>query len=125
MIRLKLFVLLLLALTSKVQAQNSTDTLCRPVAVIKELLIRAKEGDAAKQQVLILEQRISEKQTIIAALQGKDSVTVATYNRELLLVLEELASVKSVLKKEKRRRFWTGVGGVMTTGIVTYLALKK
>lgn len=123
--KIKLFALLLLVLTSKAQAQSSTDTLCRPVAVIKELLIRAKEGDNAKQQVLVLQQRINEKDIQIKAFKGSDSVTVATYERELYLMKQQLTSTQRALRREKTKRFLTGAAGMVSTGIMIYLAVKK
>ena len=121
--KIKLFALLLLIMTKSGYGQK-LDTLCLTVPVAKELLIRAKEGDNAKQQVIVLQKRIDEKDIQLKAYQGKDSVTVASYNRELYLMKQQLTSTQRALRREKVKRFFTGAAGLLSTAAMIFIATK-
>jgi hypothetical protein len=63
-----------------------------PDTTLRKLLIAGEERNNLKRQVLVLEERISGKDAVIKALEGKDSVTVAKYDREIELMKQELSS---------------------------------
>jgi len=131
---MKRFLLMFAVLTTKIcEGQLPTsDTLCFPVPVIQKLLIAGEQKKVLEQQVVILNERIANYQTIIASLNSIDSLTVATYTAQIKVYKDEkaiyedqLKGYERLLKKEKRKRFFTGVGGAIITGIVGYLYLKK
>jgi putative NADH-flavin reductase len=95
-------------------------------------LIAAEQKKVLEQQVTILNDRITNYQSIVSSLNAKDSVTVATFNMQIKLLTDEKAlyqdqikGYEKLLKKERRKRFLTTAGGVLTTGIVAYLYLTK
>ena len=113
---------LLLFFSSEVFAQK--DTVCIEISKAKELLISAREGDNAKQQVIVLQKRIDEKDIQLKALGGKDSATVAGYERELYLMKQQLTSTQKALRREKVKRFFTGAAGLLSTAAMIYIATK-
>lgn len=81
---------------------------------------------------VILEARIAGLNTAIALLNEKDSVTVAGYDNQLkafreekAIYIDQLKGYEKLLRRERRKRFFATAGGLLTTGIVTYLAIKK
>ncbi len=132
---LKLFALLLLILTKNSYGQPSTnpnDTICIPVSQAKELLIAKKEYAIQKQTVVLLNQRIDNLQSVIAAMEKSDSLTVAFHSSQLQnlkdqrdLALNSVGELNKKLRKERvKRKFLGGVSGaaILTIG---YLLLKK
>lgn len=111
---------------------KTTDTLCFPVETIKKVLIAAEQKKVLESQVTLLNERIFGLNEIIKNLNEKDSVSVKTYNDQLAvmrqqkeLFMDQLNGYERLLRKERRKRFWTAVGGVVTTGLATYLFITK
>ena len=111
---------------------KTTDTLCFPVEVIRKVLIAAEQKKILEQQVTILNDRIAGFQQEIKLLTDKDAETVASYDRQIAEMLEQrkvfeqqLKDFEKIVRKERRKRFWTAAGGVVTTGIAAYLYIIK
>lgn len=83
----------------------------------------------------LLNQRISEKEKIIADLKAKDTANISiigTYDKEISTMKEQrkvfedqLKSFSKQLRKEKRKRFWTAAGGLAGMGVLAYLYISK
>lgn len=111
--------------------QRQADTLCLPTESVRGLLISAKQGDVLKQQVIILNDRIALLQSTITQLEQKDSATVIGYQSQILalhqeqdLYKDQINTYEKLLRREKRKRRWATLGGVVTTGLVLYLSNK-
>jgi len=95
-------------------------------------LISAKQGDALKQQVVILNDRIGLLQSIVKELELKDSASKSGYTAQIAALLEEkkiyqdqLNTYEKLLKRERRKRRLATAGGIITTGLVVFLSIKK
>lgn len=111
---------------------KATDTLCFPVETIKKVLIAAEQKKVLEGQVILLNQRIMGLNDIVRNMVEKDSVTVKLYNDQIQITKEQkslcqsqITSLEKAVRKERRKRFWTGAGGVVTTGIALYLFATK
>ena len=111
---------------------DKEDTLCFPISVIRKVLIAAEQKKLLEQQVTILNDRIANYQIIISNLNEKDSITVAAYEKEIALFKDEKAiyqdqikSYDKLLKRQKRKTFFTAAGGILATGLSLYLYLQK
>lgn len=117
-----------------------TDTVCIPKSDALRVLKEAKEGRAYKDlnellkvDTATLGKRVRENQIAIGSL----NKTIASYERDTLLyeqiialqikqtkvAEEEVADWKKEYKKEKRKRFITGVSGAVLT--IAALLYKK
>jgi hypothetical protein len=118
---------------SSLEGQSQTsDTICAPVAQMKKVYAAALQKRVCDSMNVILEARINSLNNSIALLNQKDSVTVAGYEGQLKVFREEKAlyqdqmkGFEKLVRREKRKRFFATAGGILTTGIVTYLAIKK
>lgn len=95
-------------------------------------MIAAQEAKVLKEQKVLLEERIDNLKQQITALEEKDSEKTALFNNQLANLLEQKAiytdqinTYEKLLRKERRKRFWTGAAGVVTTGVATYLLITK
>jgi hypothetical protein len=115
------------------QSQSLIDTIIKiPSSIARKLLIDARQKDVLLEQVTILNQRIDNLNAQIKNLQDKDKETVASYNDQLelaeqqkKLLLSYLTKYDKLLKKEKRKRFWTAAGGLAGMGVIGYLYITK
>jgi len=111
---------------------QTTDTICFPVEVVKKVLIAAEQKKVLESQVLILNERIANYQSIIGNLNSKDSLTVATYESQLKIYKDEKAiyedqikGYERLLKRERFKRKLTTFGGILTTAVMSYLFIIK
>ena len=111
---------------------KTTDTLCFPVETIKKVLIAAVQKKVLDGQVALLTQRIDGLNEIIKNLNEKDSASVKLYADQLQVMKQQkdlfqsqLDGYEKLLRKERRKRFWTGAAGVLATGAATYLFITK
>ena len=128
MIRLSL---LLLIIAGNSYGQKQLDTLCLPTESVRGLVIAAKQGDVLKEQVKILNERVALLQSMVFNLEQKDSANtsqsvnqVALFKQEIDLYKDQIKTFERLLKREKRKRFWSTAGGVITSGIILYLTNK-
>ena len=113
-------------------SQNGNDTICFPRTQAKNVLIAAEQSKILKQQVTILNERIINYQTIIATLNSRDSVTVATYvsqiksfEEEKKVYQDQIAGYEKIVRKLKRQKFITGLVGSLATGAAIFIAVTK
>lgn len=92
-----------------------------------KLIVANKQKD-----IDLLQQRIAVLQDVIKNLNDKDAESVAKYNAQLkvmqderLLFMDQLNGYEKLLRKEKRKRFWTGLLGVATTLTASFLFITK
>lgn len=114
------------------QPANSKDTICVPVPTYQGLVIAAEQRKILKEQISLLDQRILGLEEMIRQLNDRDSITVASYEAELKLMREQkalyedqIATFEKLLRREKRKRFWTSVGGTLTTVGALFLFFTK
>jgi hypothetical protein len=134
--RLYLFISLLLAGTvfgpKYCASQSKEDTLCFTVPQVRNLLIAAKQKTVLEERVIILSSRIDTLQSIIRSQDDKDEATVEGYKLELKVLQEEkkiyqdqVSTFEKMLRREKRKRFLTGLGGSLATAAALYLYITK
>ena len=94
-------------------------------------MIAAKQGDVLKEQVKILNERVTLLQSMVFNLEQKDSANtsqsvnqVALFKQEIDLYKDQIKTFEKLLRREKRKRFWASAGGVITSGIILYLTNK-
>lgn len=85
-----------------------------------------------KEQVVILNDRISLLQSIVTNLEQRDTATVNSYERELTVMREQRAlfedqikTYETLLRRERRKRRLVTATGILTTGAALFLSLKK
>jgi hypothetical protein len=111
---------------------SQSTEICLPDSSVRKILIAAEQKKVLAEQVKLLEQRISIKEDIIRNLNSKDSVTVLTfqtqineYKEQKLIYDQQLNSYEKLLRRQKRKTFFATFGGLLTTGITTFLLIKK
>ena len=94
-------------------------------------MIAAKQGDVLKEQVKILNEKVTLLQSMVLNLEQKDSANtsqsvnqVALFKQEIDLYKDQIKTFEKLLRREKRKRFFATAGGVMTSGIILYLTNK-
>ncbi len=127
---IKLFLLLLIT-TVNSYGQQQKDTLCLPTENVRALVIAAEQGKVLKQQVVVLGERITLLQSMVANLEAKDSATVAAYEAQIknmtdtrAIFEDQIKTYEKLLRREKRKRFFATAGGIITSGIILYLTNK-
>lgn len=123
---------MIIALTNLEGRTQNTDTICFPVEVAKKVLVAASQKKVLDAQVVILNERITGFEFAISQFHVKDSIRVDGHKKEMDLkdqqnkiLLDNIASLNKQVKREKTKRIFTGIGGVLATGIASYLLLKK
>ena len=113
-------------------SSQSTDTTCTPTEKLRQVITDAKMKPVLEERIAILNDRIANYQIIIGNLNEKDSVTVAGYENQIRLMREEKAiyedqikGYERLLRKQKRKTFFTAAGGFLATGAALYLFLTK
>lgn len=94
-------------------------------------MIAAKQGDVLKEQVKILNEKVTLLQSMVLNLEQKDSANtsqsvnqVALFKQEIDLYKDQIKTFEKLLRREKRKRFFATAGGVITSGIILYLTNK-
>lgn len=122
--------------------KGNTQTIELPIEQAKAVLADAKQKPFLLERiallnsdVLLLNQRIAVKDSIIAAYQAKDgnyAAIIKALEDQKALMLEEkkiyidqVATMEKMIRKEKRKRFWTAAGGMLSTGAALYLFITK
>ena len=120
----------ILAGTAYTQPQNN-GTICLPDSSVRNLVIAREQGKVYKEQVQILTERISGLKEQIVLLKEKDSITVAAYTEQIASLLEQkklyedqMKGYELLLKKERRKRRFTGIAGILTTAAVFYISTR-
>lgn len=118
------------------------DTTCVPTEKLRAVLSDAKQKPVLLERISLLSedmrllnQRIAVKDSIILVLDSRDRNNDGiirayedekkTYKDQVALIQNQMHTLESMLRKEKRKRFWTGVGGTLTTGLALFLLFQK
>lgn len=126
-----LFVLAITAMMNCAAQPKVSDSVTISTVALKRILTAAEQKKVLDGQVVILNDRINLLQAIIDKQGEKDSVTVESYEQQLKVMREErtifqdqIKTFEKLLRREKRKRMLTGAAGLISTGIVIYLATK-
>lgn len=121
---------------------QGSDTICFTIEQARKVLTAAKERDIYKERINLLQgdvslinQRISQKDSIIADLRVKDfnnqSMVMTMKEQRVLLedqkkiLLDQIGVLNKTVRRMKRRQFFTAAGGVLATGVMVYIAATK
>lgn len=112
---------------------SRSDTLIpTPDTTLRKLVIAAEQSNILKTQIEILEGRELLSQKLIAEMDSKYNMMEDYYKGQLdnmrqqgELYKDQISGYERLLKKQRRKTFLTGAAGFITTGIVTWLAVKK
>lgn len=132
---MKKYLLLSAILVTKICAGQSTssghDTLCIPADTLRKVYTAALQKRAADSMNVLLQMRIVSLTAAVERLQERDSVTVMAYKeqisdlrKEQAIYRDQVNTFEKLLRREKRKRFWTSAGGVVATGLAIYLSTK-
>lgn len=124
--------MLILTRSNSGQAQPGTDTICLPVPVFKKIYSAALQKKYTDSLLVITEKQVSELQAAVGLLEEKDGelkrmyeAQIANLNNQISIFKDQVIGYEKLLKKERRRRFWTGALSVVTAGTLGYLYLTK
>lgn len=129
-----LFIIILWAQTAYGQPPKGGpgDSIRLSVPAVRNMLIAAEQSKVLKEQVVILNDRISNYENIVVNLKQKDSMTVVSFQSQIVTMKEQRALLEDqikgferLLKIEKRKRTMTTLAGTLTTGIAMYLFITK
>lgn len=137
-----LFAAFLLRTVCEGQSLNPKDTICISIEDAQNCAIAKKQRTVLAERIVILDSNINylsrsidAANRTIGALQNKDEnnkaiITQLQEQKKLMtdqrkIFEDEIKVVQTQLKKEKRKRFWTSVGGVAGIGIMAYLYITK
>lgn len=113
-----------MSLETRAQQLNPNDTICPTVRIYQNLLIGAKQSVALKGELKEWKERVSTLQGVIKDFQGKDSATIVKYDEQITELNIQISINEKLLKKEKRKRFWTSVGGGAATVGAFWLGMQ-
>ena len=89
---------------------------------------KQKDIDTLNARIIILGEQIKQyrsKDTIYSEIAKLKDEQMQEMKEQRLLFQDQLNGYEKLLKKERRKRFLTAAGGVITTGLVAYLYLTK
>ena len=128
-----LLLILLIGMVFVGKCQTSeNDTICMKVSDVKKVLTAARQKQILDTVVINLNQQIDNLNAIIANYKDKDNALVKSYESQVSVLKEQRMSLEGdimklnlAIRKEKRKRFWTGAGGVAATLAVGFLYISK
>lgn len=127
-----LFILAVLGMTNSKAQLKTTDSTTVSTAALKRILTAAEQKKVLDGQVVILNDRIVLLQGIIDRQIDKDTATVGSYERQIAVMKEQrviyddqIKTFEKLLRREKRKRFFTGAAGMASTIAMIFLSLKK
>lgn len=111
---------------------QNIDTICAPVAQMKKVYAAAAQKKVADSLLSIAERQVSQLQNTIKLLNEKDlelklmyEGQIANLNQQIAIYKDQITGYEKLLRREKRKRFFTSAAGVLTTGIMAYIYLTK
>lgn len=115
-----------------ISGNTGIDTICRPIQEYKLILRDAKLYRYTDSLLKISEAQLAELKYNISLLTEKDAETKANYERQISNLEEQITLFKDqmqgyerLLKREKRKRFFTGVAGTLTTATAIFLLVTQ
>jgi hypothetical protein len=103
---------------------QTTDTICLPIPIAQKVLVAAEQKKVLDEKIIILNERISNLQGVIKDFQGKDSITVLTYETQLKEFRLQKEILERDIKKLKRKLFWTKAAGIAGIAGAFYIGLS-
>lgn len=117
---------------SQNSTQNPNDTICVTIAEGKTLYTAATMYKYTDSLLKITEAQVSELKTAIRLLEEKDAEQRALYERMIVnlngqidLLKNQVKGFEKIVRAERRKRFWSSLAGVVTTGAAMYLFITK
>lgn len=111
---------------------RSTDSTTVSNASLRRILIAAEQKKVLDEQVVLLNQRISGYELMVQQYKDKDTATVGSYEREIAIMKDQrkifedaIKGNEKVIRKLKRKVFWTSAAGVAGMGTMAFLLLTK
>lgn len=111
-----------------------SDTICVKIITYQKLVIAAEQKKVLQEQLLVIDKRIIEKDSIIRLLQFKEELNgqmIQTYEDELLVIKDQrkifetaIKQNEKIIRKLKRKVFWTSMAGIAAVGATVFLTLK-
>ena len=102
-------------------SQSSSDTLCFPIAVAQKVLIAAKQKKELDSLVHVYRSDVGILQSKVSLLEEKDrnhGQIATTYQAQVDVLNKEV-------KRWKRKTTFTAIGGLLLTGLTTFLFISK
>lgn len=97
-----------------------------PDTTLRKLLIAGEERNNFKRQVVNLEEQIKLLNDVIKEHTNKDEIQRSYYENQmtglreqLQICKEQVLAFEKIVRRERRKRFWTGASGLLTTGVMT------
>lgn len=126
----------------KSQGLDPNDTITFKIFQVQNLLIAAKQKKAAdsivtdlRVRVGLLTDKINAYEIIAKEFLGKDSLNkdiqglfgskVADMKQQRTILEQTIVDFKKEIRRWKRKVRWTAVAGIVATGAVAYLYIKK
>lgn len=98
-------------------------------------MIAAEQKKVLEEQVIVLNKRITEKDSIVSLFKSKDDTSkqvIQTYENEIAVMKDqrkifetEIKQNEKIIRKLKRKVFWTSAAGVVGMGTMAFLLLTK
>lgn len=114
------------------QSKTTDDTLCFPRKVLEKVLIAAQQKKVLDSQIVLLNQRIEGLESVINELNGKDQLTVQSYEAQLkqyqaekALYEDQLKGYERLIRKEKRKRIVSNIFGGLAAAAAVFLFVTK
>lgn len=117
---------------SQPTTKSTSDTICKPVSELKVVYTDALKYRYADSLVKIYEAQVSELKYNISLLSEKEQEEKNNYERQVSNLQQQIGILNEwvkadarLLKREKRKSFWSKVAGIVTTGVISYLYITK
>jgi len=111
---------------------RDTDSTTVSNVALRRILTAAEQKKVLDEQVLLLNQRIAGYEEMVKQYKDKDTATVGSYERQLVLMKDERTILETAIKgkekeirRYKRKLFVRTAGGVMITAGLAYLYFTK
>lgn len=111
---------------------QASDTICIPVQQAKKVYAAAAQKKVADSLLTIANAQLSELKVQVSLLTEKEQELRNYFNREIsnlenqiALYKDQVVGYEKIVRREKRKRFFTSVAGTLATGAVIFLSLKK
>lgn len=119
-------------MTCYAQSKTITDSVKVSVPQLRKVFSRALQADLLDSLLINEREKIVLLEAKISIMKETDSLTVASYEKEISLSKkqvqlyeQEISQLKKQIRREKRKRIFTGALGMASTITMGYLLIKK
>jgi hypothetical protein len=109
-----------------------TDSTTVSNVALRRILTAAEQKKVLDEQVILLNQRIAGFELVIKEYKEKDTATVGSYERQISTMKEQrkifedqIKQNEKIIRKLKRKVFWTSAAGIAGMGTMAFLLLTK